>query len=127
MGEPGPGGRTCREQTRGSQPREGEPRSRSLEGACRWVLLLTPPGPPRAEDEASVAAGQLVPGAHPVPSEPVPGAAALGQGAAAPGSLTHELRARPPQQASPHRPQGQCLGFSLSRDSSQLEILPSVP
>lgn len=73
---------------------------------------------PRAEDEATTAAGQLVPGAHPVPCKPVAGAAALGQGALAPGSLAHELRACSPQQASPHRPQGQCLRSSPRRDSS---------
>lgn len=51
---------------------------------------------PRAEDEATATTSQLIPGAHPVPGEPVTGAAALGKGAIAPGSFTHELRACPP-------------------------------
>ena len=79
-------------------------------------LAPDPSCSPRAEDEATTATGQLVPGAHPVPREPVAGAAALGQGALAPGGLA--LRACPPQQASPHRPQGQCLRSSPRRDSS---------
>lgn len=50
----------------------------------------------RAEDEATPTPGQLISGAHPVPSESATGVTALGKGAIAPRSFTHELRACPP-------------------------------
>lgn len=68
--------------------------------------------PPRAEDEAIAAPGQLIPGTHSVPSKPATGVTALSKGAIAPGSFTHELRACPPQQAGPYCPQGEWLLFS---------------
>ena len=69
--------------------------------------------PSRAKDEAIATPGQLLPGTHSVPSEPATGVTALGKGAIAPSSFTHEFRACPPQQASPYCPQGEWLLFSL--------------
>lgn len=43
--------------------------------------------------EATTPMGQLTPGAHPVPSEPVSGVRALSEGAIASGSFPYEHRA----------------------------------